>query len=45
MTVALRVAPKIAWSFVAPQSQTAVGMLPRRRLAPGHFGRNKYQHI
>ena len=43
MTVALQVAPKMAWSFVASRSQTATGMFPRRHLASGHFGATNVQ--
>src|ERR1043166_2827489 len=40
-TVARRVAPKMAWGFVAPQSQIAADMLLRRASPQGHFGRNE----
>jgi hypothetical protein len=37
-TAAQRVAPNLAWGFVAPQSQSAAAMLPRRASPQAKLG-------
>src|SRR5437899_10377719 len=44
-TAARRVAPKTAWGFVAPRSQSAAAMLPRRALPQAVLGATKHQPI
>ena len=44
-TAARRVAPKTAWGFVAPRSQSAAAMLPRRALPQAVLGATKHQAI
>ena len=42
---ARRVAPKMAWGFVAPRSQIAADMLPRRASPQAILGATKHQRI
>src|ERR1043166_8014328 len=42
-TAARRVAPKMAWGFVAPRSQIAADMLPRRASPQPILGATKHQ--
>ncbi len=42
---ARRVAPKMAWGFVAPRSQIAADMLPRRASPQAILGATKHQPI
>src|SRR5205807_3182807 len=44
-TAARRVAPKTAWGFVAPRSQSAAAMLPRRALPQAVLGATNHQPI
>src|SRR6266404_3076103 len=44
-TAARRVAPNLAWGFVARRSQPHYGDAPSSRLAPGQIGRNKRHRI
>ena len=44
-TAARRVAPKMAWGFVAPRSQIAADMLPRRVSPQAILGATKHQPI
>src|SRR5207249_10414339 len=44
-TAARRVAPKTAWGFVAPRSQSAAAMLSRRALPQAVLGATKHQPI
>src|SRR5438105_5283901 len=44
-TAARRVAPKTAWGFVAPRSQSAAAMLPGRALPQAGVGATKHQPV